>query len=260
MARPTEPAVNTFCWADLQTTDPAAARSFYGKVLGWQFTEIPGPTPYAVGSVEEGMTGGIAALPDRARQAGAPPHWQSYVAVDDVEATVAKAVELGGSIIAPVMTMETGSMAVLADPTGGVFALWRPTRPSGTTVSGDTGGIGWYELMTTDVEAARDFYGALFGWTFDEVPMPTGPYTILKNDGVGIAGLMKLPPDDPGGRSFWSVYFVVDDADVAFETATANGAHVVMPLMDVPEVGRFGFLVDPQGAMFAVIRLEMPAA
>ena len=256
----TEPTSRTFCWADLLTTDKKAARDFYAAVLGWRFTDIPGPMAYAVANVEGGMTAGLMDLPPAARQAGAPPHWQPYVAVDDVERTVARAVGLGGVVIAPVMTMDAGTMAVVADPTGGVFALWHPARSMGITVQGEPGGIGWTELMTTDVDAARTFYTSLFDWTFDEMPMPTGPYTLLKKDGVGIAGLMKLPSEDPGGRSFWSVYFVVEDADAAFETAAAHGGRIAMPLMDVPDVGRFGFLVDPQGAMFAVIRMEMPAA
>jgi predicted enzyme related to lactoylglutathione lyase len=110
------------------------------------------------------------------------------------------------------------------------------------------------------VNAAREFYAALFGWTFEVVPMPNIEYTMLKKDGIGIAGLMAMPAEDPGGRSFWTVYFVVDDADEAFATATASGAQVMMPLMDVATVGRFGFLTDPQGAMFAVIEMESPAA
>jgi predicted enzyme related to lactoylglutathione lyase len=260
MASFTDPTSGTFCWADLQTTDPAAARAFYAKVLGWQFADVPGPMPYAGASVDAGMTAGVMELPARARDAGAPPHWMPYVAVDDVDATVARARELGGTVIAPTMKMDAGAFAVLADPTGGVFAVWRPTRPMGTTVYGETGGVGWDELVSTDVHVARDFYTALFDWTFEVVPMPNIEYTMLKKGDVGVAGLMAMPAEDPGGRSFWTVYFVVDDADEAFAAATANGAQVMMPLMDVATVGRFGFLTDPQGAMFAVIKLEMPAA
>jgi hypothetical protein len=259
MARFTDPTSGTFCWADLQTTDPAAARAFYAKVLGWQFTDIPGPMPYTVAGVDGGMTAGLMELPPPARAAGAPPHWLPYVAVDDVDAIAARATELGGTVIAT-MKMDAGAFAVLSDPTGGVFAVWRPTRSMGTTIYGETGGIGWDELVSTDVDAARDFYTALFDWTFEVVPMPNVEYTMLKNGDVGIAGLMAMPPEDPGGRSFWTVYFVVDDADEAFETATANGAQVIFPLMDVATVGRFGFLADPQGATFAVIKMEAPAA
>lgn len=260
MARFTDPTSGTFCWADLQTTDPAAARAFYAKVLGWNFTDVPGSMPYAVASVEAGMTAGVMDLPAQARAVGAPPHWLPYVAVDDADATASRAAGLGGTVIVPPMTMEAGAFAVLADPTGGVFAVWRPARSMGVTVYGETGGIGWDELVSTDVNAARAFYTSLFGWTFDVVPMPNIEYTMLKKDGVGIAGLMAMPADDPGGRSFWTVYFVVDDADTTFAAATAGGAQVVMPLMDVETVGRFGFLTDPQGAMFAVIKLEPQAA
>lgn len=260
MPRFTVPATGTFCWADLQTGDPAAARGFYAKILGWHFTDIPGSVPYAVAGVDAGMTAGLVELPAGAKAAGAPPHWLPYVAVDDVAVTVALAAELGGTVLAPTRKLDAGAYAVLSDPTGGVFAVWRPTRSMGTTVYGETGGVGWDELVSSDVKAARDFYTALFGWTFEVVPMPGIEYTMLKKGDVGVAGLMAMPPEDPGGRSFWTVYFVVDDADEAFETATANGAQVIMPLMDVATVGRFGFLTDPQGAMFALIELEAPAA
>jgi predicted enzyme related to lactoylglutathione lyase len=260
MAQFTDPTSGTFCWADLQTTDPAAARAFYGKVLDWQFTDMPGPMPYAVASVPSGMTAGVMELPARAKAAGAPPHWMPYIAVDDVEATVARVAELGGKVMAPTMKMDAGAFAVLADPADGVFAVWRPTRSMGTTVYGESGGVGWDELASTDVKAARAFYTALFGWTFEVVPMLNIEYTILKKDGVGIAGLMAMPAGAPGGRSSWTVYFVVDDADAAFATATDNGAQVVLPLMDVATVGRFGFLTDPLGAVFAVIEMELPAA
>jgi hypothetical protein len=82
----TVPEPNTFCWADLQTTDPTAARTFYSKLFDWTITDMPGAMPYGLASLPGNkMAAGIMELPAQARAMGAPSHWLSYIAVDDVE-------------------------------------------------------------------------------------------------------------------------------------------------------------------------------
>jgi predicted enzyme related to lactoylglutathione lyase len=130
----------------------------------------------------------------------------------------------------------------------------------GTTVVGEPGSVGWNELSTTDVAQSKAFYTALFGWTAQDFPMPEMQYTVFQQGERSIGGLMPMPSEAAGAPSFWAVYFVVEDTDETFDEAKALGATVVAPLMDVPTVGRLGFLADPQGAVFAVIRFEMPAA
>jgi predicted enzyme related to lactoylglutathione lyase len=256
MPNVTIPTPGTFCWADLQTTDPPAAERFYSAVLGWTIAPVPDNTPYSVASLDGRMTAGVKALPARARGLGAPPHWLSYVAVDDVQTSVDKAVTLGAAVLLPPTTTGPGTFAVLRDPTGAAFAIWHSPVSMGTTLYGEHGGVGWNELVSTDPAAAREFYTSLFGWTVENANMPGLDYSILKNRGVAIAGLMKLPAEAAGTPSYWCVYFVADDVDEAFDIALAGGATAIMPLTDVPTVGRFGFLTDPQGAMFALIQFE----
>jgi len=261
MAEFTTPVTGRFCWVDLQTTDPAAAREFYSTVFGWSINDVPGPMPYAVASIGENkMTGGIMELPAMARAIGAPPNWLSYIAVDDVKASAERAVALGAATLVAPMAAGPSMFAVLQDPSGGVFAIWHSPVSMGTMVYGEDGAFGWNELMSTNVDAARAFYTGLFGWSVDIVPMIGMDYTLFKNDGAAVGGLMDMPKGADGMLSHWAVYFVVEDPDTTVELAVAHGAKVVYPLMDVPDVGRFGYLADPQGALVAVIRMEGEAS
>jgi uncharacterized protein len=254
------PAVGTFCWVELQTTDVAAARAFYSSIFGWTIVDTPDPAPYGIASIDGRMTAGLMELPPEALATGVSPRWLSYVAVDDVEAFSRRAVDLGATLLVPPATMGPGTISVLRDPTDSILALWHGEQPLDAGLYGELGAFGWNELITTDLDQARRFYTELFGWTAESVPMPNVGYVLLKRDGADIGGIMT-PPSGSGFLNVgWCVYFVVADADAVFRRSVALGARILMPLSEVPTVGRFGFLQDPQGAMFAVIRLEPRAA
>jgi predicted enzyme related to lactoylglutathione lyase len=118
----------------------------------------------------------------------------------------------------------------------------------------------WDELMTTDPAAATKFYETVFGWRSEPVDMgPSGTYTLLKRPGVpdtkgadkNAAGLMKSPPGVP--HSFWMTYVYVPDCDGIADKAKRLGATITMPPMDIPGIGRFSTMMDPQHASIAVI-------
>jgi predicted enzyme related to lactoylglutathione lyase len=118
------------------------------------------------------------------------------------------------------------------------------------------GAISWSELMTTDVSAARSFYGEMFGWKFDEMPMEAEgtTYTVVKANDDEVAGIMAYPKDVPADTPpGWGLYITVDNVDQAAEKATTLGASIHLPPMDIPEVGRFCVLQDPQGAYISII-------
>ena len=115
------------------------------------------------------------------------------------------------------------------------------------------GSISWSELMTSDPEAAKSFYGELFGWKFEDMPMDNGTYTVVKANGDEIAGMMAFPPDSPPMPPSWGLYITVDNVDKSAEKATGLGAKVTVPPTDIPEVGRFCVLQDPQGAFISII-------
>jgi hypothetical protein len=118
------------------------------------------------------------------------------------------------------------------------------------------GDFAWNELMTTDMEAAKAFYGGLMGWEPKAWPLGDGgTYWLWKRGETSLGGAMAMSgaPGEPD-RPAWTVYIAVDDVDAACGKAEALGGSVVMPPMDVPEVGRFAILADPAGAVFGVMK------
>jgi predicted enzyme related to lactoylglutathione lyase len=116
------------------------------------------------------------------------------------------------------------------------------------------GAVSWTELTTPDPAAAQAFYGALFGWRFDAMPMPDGTYHVIKvTDDAAIGGIMATPPQAQGTPPMWGSYVTVADCDATAAKCTSLGGKVCVGPMDIPNVGRFAMLEDPQGAMLYVI-------
>ncbi len=113
----------------------------------------------------------------------------------------------------------------------------------------------WYELMTTDLPAATRFYTAVLGWQTADAGMPF-PYTLVSASGKQLAGMMTMPPEvaQSGAPPAWSGYVGVADCDRAVSAAQAAGATVCAPAQDIPGIGRFAPLLDPQGAAFVVFQ------
>jgi uncharacterized protein len=256
MPERTNYAHGTPSWIDLQTTDQAAAKQFYAGLFGWTYDDLPaspdGSLVYSMATLKGQHVAAIAPLGEQAEQ-GVPPHWNSYVTVDDVEAAAAKVAGAGGTVIAPPFdVLDAGRMSVVQDPTGAVFELWQPKNNIGAGLVNEPGAFSWSELITPDVPKAAAFYNALFGWTTltHEGDMP---YTEFQLDGNSIAGAMNPPM--PGIPPLWGIYFAVGDTDATVEKATALGGSVIAPPMDI-EPGRFAVLADAQGAMFNVIKMS----
>jgi predicted enzyme related to lactoylglutathione lyase len=115
------------------------------------------------------------------------------------------------------------------------------------------GSISWSELITSDPAAAKKFYGEMFGWQFDDMQMETGIYSVVTANDDEVAGIMAFAPDTPPMPPTWGLYITVDNVDQSSEKAVSLGAKVVLPPMDIPEVGRFCALQDPQGAHINII-------
>ncbi len=113
----------------------------------------------------------------------------------------------------------------------------------------------WYELMTSDLSAAETFYKAVVGWTTEDFPGQDFRYVIVKAGERGIAGLMTLPDDavKMGARPAWLGYIYADDVDQATDRLAKAGGKVHRQPADIPGVGRFSVVADPQGAMFMLI-------
>ena len=257
-------ATGSFCWTELHTTDVASAKTFYGNVLGWAFEDLPidENMSYTMARVGDKNVAALQPqMPDELKM-GAPPNWFNYVAVDSADKFAAKVKELGGQVYAePFDVMDAGRMAVVADPTGAVFGLWQTGKHGGADlVAGEPGSMTWNELYTNDTAKAGAFYTGLFGYATDTMDMQDGnTYTIfLSKDPVNPREAGMFDPKQ-GFPSFWQTYFSVADCDATFKKALAGGAQELMPPTDIPP-GRFAILKDPQGAAFAILKLNPPQA
>ncbi|MFW2439635.1 MAG: VOC family protein [Arenicellales bacterium] len=116
------------------------------------------------------------------------------------------------------------------------------------------GAFSWNELMTNDVAGAKVFYGELFGWQMRDEPMPEeGAYTMLKAGDQDVGGMMAIPADAKGAPPAWGAYVTVDDIDQQITRAEQLGGKVILPPREIPDVGRFAVISDPQGAMLTMI-------
>ena len=245
----------TPCWVDLMTTDIEAARTFYGDLFGWEFDIGPAETGnYSSALIDGRRVAGIFTM-----DADHPPVWSTYLATSDTDATSDDAVRAGGTVISPAMdVMDLGRMAVLKDPTGGTFGAWQAGTHFGFQVSNETGAVIWNELLTREYDAAREFYAAVFSYSYTDMGDAGFQYSTVEVDGNTVGGIGTLPEGVPAEvPAHWRVYFAVDDADEAVAKAVSTGAEVIRPAMDMP-YGRHADLADPQGAFFSVIKPGAP--
>jgi uncharacterized protein len=121
------------------------------------------------------------------------------------------------------------------------------SEPMSTTSNSSIGTFIWREIMTPDVAASKRFYGEVFGWSFDDMPMEGFTYTMILNGKEGVGGMATLDPSH-GAPPHWIGTVCVADVDASTKTATEAGATVLMPPGDIPGYGRFVVLADPQGA------------
>jgi predicted enzyme related to lactoylglutathione lyase len=154
--------------------------------------------------------------------------------------------------------MDAGKMAVIQDPTGAVLSAWEPRAHSGAGLVNQHGTLIWNELATRDADTAAQFYMKLFDWDSQTQDMPTGPYTSFLNGDRMAAGMLKMTEEWGDMPPHWMVYFGADDCDAVAAKAKELGGEVLVPPRDIPSVGRFAVLQDPQGAAFSIISLPNP--
>lgn len=239
-------------WIDHNGPDPAKASEFYRALFGWDIME-GGPEfgGYNLATKEGKPVAGIGP------QMGGPgpSSWATYVNVDSADDVTEKVLAHGGTVLVqPMDVMDQGRMAVFADPAGAVIGIWQPGTMKGAGLVNEHGTLGWNELVTSDVEGSKAFYGAVFGWGHaSHEGGPPGGYTEWKVGGRTMGGMMAKPPGMPAEiPSYWGVYFVVPDVDATVAKANELGGGVFLPAFDSPQ-GRIAGIVDPFGAMFSVI-------
>jgi predicted enzyme related to lactoylglutathione lyase len=262
------------CWVDTSQPDPEAAVAFYSGLFGWDFEDVmpPGsPGQYFIARLRGGDVAAVGSQPE-----GGPPAaaWNTYIWVESAEETASKVLDAGGRIITdPFEVMEAGRMAVCSDPEGAVFYLWQAKQHKGARIVNQPGSLNFNGLNTRHAEAAKSFYGSVFGW---ETLSVGGAAEMWRLPGYGdfleqsdpglrermaetagapegfedvVAALNPITENQPEVPAHWSVTFAVDDADATAETAADLGGEVVVPPLDAPWV-RLTVITDPQGATF----------
>jgi len=249
------------CWTDLSAKDVNAAKRFYTELLGWktQDTPMPDGTVYVMAQKGGQDVAAMSAMSKEQQQQGMPPMWNSYFAVESADEVAKKIGEAGGKLLAPPFdVMDVGRMCVAQDPSGAVFSLWQAKKHIGASRMNEPGALCWTELETSNLDACRGFYTKVFGWAVETMPMPEGPYVVFKDGGQSVCGMMAMSKNTPKGTpSHWTVYFAVQSCDGTVDKAKKLGANVVVPPTDIPNVGRFAMMFDPQGAFFAVLQPAM---
>jgi uncharacterized protein len=247
-----------FIWYELMTRDPDAAKAFYDDVIGWNIGQpMPGDVEYRQIMAGDEAVGGVLRLTDEMCEHGAQAVWLGYVGVDDVDQTVARLQQLGGSVLMPAQDItDVGRFAMVADPEGVPFYVMRGAVEGGTSHAFKPmahGHCSWNELATRDQTRALAFYGELFGWTSNEgMPMgDMGTYKFVDHRGVRIGAVS--PHIEEGGSPTWTYYFYVPDIDTAMSKTKARGGQILHGPHEVPGGDHIIIGADPEGVMFALV-------
>lgn len=261
------------CWVDTSQPDPEAATRFYGGVFGWQFENVmpaDSPQPYFVGRIGNGDVAAVSKIAE-----GAPPMavWNTYIWVDSADEAAAKIWESGGDVLSePFDVGDAGRMAVCADPEGAMFCLWQAGNHKGSVIVNEPGSVNFNTLTVRDMERAKKFYGAVFGWEalsfgpnggmwmlpgYTEFLERSDPGLRERNAELGapegfadvVAAFTTIRADQPEVPARWGVTFAVADADATAARAAELGARIDVAPFDAPWV-RQTIITDPQGATF----------
>ena len=261
------------CWVDTSQPNPDAAASFYGGLFGWEFEDampVGSEGRYLIARMRGGDVAAVSSQPE-----GAPPQatWNTYIWVEDADESVVKARNAGGSVLTePFEVMDAGRMAVLADPDGAAFCVWQARAHRGARIVNEPGSLNFNVLNMRDLEAAKRFYGAVFGWTtldlgngefwtlsaYGDYLEALTPGTRERTSELGAAGFEEVVAaitpiardDGDDTHANWSVTFSTDNADATAAKATELGGTVLVAPVDAP-YSRLTVLRDPGGATFS---------
>jgi predicted enzyme related to lactoylglutathione lyase len=242
-----------FVWHDLVTRDPAAARRFYGPLLGWEFQDTTrNGRPYAVARLEGQPVAGIIRHPEETDE---PALWLSYLSVADVDQAARAAVAAGGqTLYEPSDLADVARVAVIADPQGAALGLVSISGGDPADTAPSPGRFFWMEYLAADAPAALGFYEDLSGYETEVQGERDGiEYHILKRDGRTRAGLFQIPEDaDPNVDPNWLPYVVVEDPAAMAQRAESLGGSVILAPAPNIRNGTLAIVADPTGGALAL--------
>ncbi len=245
-----------FVWYELTTSDVASALKFYPAVTGWGTEEFD-QMQYTEWTSDSAPLGGVVQLrPDQLAQ-GTRSNWIPYISVTDVDSAARQVSSLGGAVhFGPHDIPGTGRFAIVKDPQGALFAVYTALEDApGFDGTRRLGRFVWHELMTSNPEAAFEFYRKMFGWqktSASDMGPDIGMYQMFGMNDAEYGGMFKGAGRMAGVPPFWTCYVHVKDVKKAAKTATTLGGQVVNGPMEVPGGDLIAVIMDPQGAAFAV--------
>jgi predicted enzyme related to lactoylglutathione lyase len=253
-----------FIWYELMSPDPVASKAFYDAVLGWDIESQPSggqEIDYRmIRRSDGGNAGGVLRLSADMQANGGRPSWLGYIHVEDVDSVAAETQAAGGRICMPPTDIPgVGRIAMLSDPQGAAFYVMKPVPPEGSPDAKsdvfserEVQRCGWNELSTSNVDAARQFYGDRFGWRSDDfMPMgEMGEYRFIHQGETRIGAMFNPGPDE---QPRWRFYFRVPSVAAAKEAIEKSGGKIAAGPMEVPGGDYVVIGFDPQGAEFALV-------
>ena len=250
------------CWVDTEQPDPDAAVRFYGGLFGWAFEDVGG---YWIATLEGR---------DVAAVGQGDAVWNTYIAVDDADASAERVAAEGGTVTAgPEDAGPGGRAASCADPAGAAFRLWQARARKGAQLVNAPGSWNFSDLHTNDADRAKAFYSTVFGWELDDM----GFAKLWRRPGYGDHLEATVDPDirkrqqdvaaPPGfedaiawlaesAAPHWHVTFAVADRDESVATAERLGAEVLSS--DDTEWTKAALVRDPQGAELTLSQFTPP--
>jgi hypothetical protein len=242
-----------FVWRELICPDVAKAKAFYGELCGWSFQDMPfGPMTYTLCLRGDKQVGGM--MPSTPNMG--PPAWLSYVSVEKLDDTIAAGKAHGGKFpMEPMSAPGVGRFCVMNDPTGGYVGLLQGEQPGDPPGMPHAGEFCWETLNTSDVAKAKAFYAQVFGWNIDSAP--GNEMNVCKAGEVMVADVEPLHM--PGVPTHWLAHVVVaGKLEAAREKAEKLGGKVIVPVVEIPGVGRMSIVADPLGAVISLFEPQMP--
>ena len=244
------------CWIELASQEAASGKHFYAALFNWQLKDMPIPEGvYTLFAIDNDDIGAMYQLPKTSTELTTPTYWGIYFAVDDLNTTLEILKAHGGKVVVgPHVVGDAGQMAQCQDPEGTTFSLWQAGQHIGSIRKDEPNSLCWVELMCRKPDICKAFYSKVLGWLPQITLMDDFDYCEWLVGDTAIGGMMEMTPEWGNMPSHWMPYIMVENCDATVAKATEIGGKVCVAPTDIPKVGRFSVLNDPQGGLFSVIK------
>lgn len=240
-----------FCWADMGSTNVEASKKFYTDMFGWTWDDAG--NDYWIAKMGKSMVAGLmkSQCPD------GKSYWSTYLNTADLDTTMATAEKNGATTIVPKTEVgDWGWFSMHKDPTNAMIAFWqnKGDAPTESWTKNETGHMCWTELITNDIDRSGSFYCNTLKYTPENMNMGEGApaYTMFKMGDTQAAGMMAIQKEWGEVPPHWMNYIQVDSITASSAKATKLGAKICKECTEIPGMGWFSIMTDPQGGTISM--------